>query len=546
MKQHEIERMISLVDDKYIDEAFEQKIQVKKRFPLLLPIAAAAAVCGLIFAARLPSSELTDMVASEAVSVTEIAETDEYNENLRYWKYFDGDKTEAITRPDRELYYRVYLSDEYIKEILNIDPSYTPIGSTLNFDRNDAVTFFDTTIYMSSSGVFSSVYLSVYPIYTEQPVLPPNGTPETINGVEVYGFEHRSDTLHADFIIGNYGYSLMFFNAGYKQAYEITEMLIGRRLTIEELDRTEYVDGTGIPHGDAIMKEPFRKFVPREEEFGDMSLSRTGLFGMIAYAETLYNNEPVQKHMYLLYADDPTVNGKKHIKLYYKWYSYEVDYCSAEDEPVYIFDLVRSMMKHFAAEEKAADEMNSFELVVDCGGGCVIDVSAVCTENELWECLTSIMREATKQTSSSYMLVLDNPVDGEISAPYGYITNRFHKGIDFRADEGTPVYAAADGTVIQPVDADTGDGKNVIINHYTDTNTFYAHLSEVVVNEGDKVRRGDLIGYIGSTGSSTGPHLHFELCIDGIYVDPIDFFGQSTDADSSPTQIHFPNQQAEN
>jgi murein DD-endopeptidase MepM/ murein hydrolase activator NlpD len=162
--------------------------------------------------------------------------------------------------------------------------------------------------------------------------------------------------------------------------------------------------------------------------------------------------------------------------------------------------------------------------------------------------------------SFSFLPYLAAPVDGEISAPYDHLQSNFHKGIDFRADEGTPVYAAADGIVIEPVDVDTGDGKNVIISHYTNVNTFYAHLSKVIVNEGDKVKQGDLIGYVGSTGESTGPHLHFELCIDGEYVDPIDYFTNEAKAniamqnelgmhellESEFSQIHLPNQPTEN
>ncbi len=126
--------------------------------------------------------------------------------------------------------------------------------------------------------------------------------------------------------------------------------------------------------------------------------------------------------------------------------------------------------------------------------------------------------------------------------------------------KATSVYAAADGVVIVPIDVDTGDGKNVTVSHYANVNTFYAHLSDVIVSEGDEVKQGDIIGYVGSTGASTGPHLHFELCIDGEYVDPIDYFSDQTKTDiamqnelgmhelleSEFSQIHLPNQPIEN
>ncbi|MBQ8177229.1 MAG: M23 family metallopeptidase [Oscillospiraceae bacterium] len=336
-------------------------------------------------------------------------------------------------------------------------------------------------------------------------------------------------------------------------------MLIKRKLTIDEFNTAEDFRRSGMTLGQLWNIEPFGKYVPRERQIGDMTLIEGDTNGLTDYVETKVDDKIVRKTMYMWYSDMLGENVGKEILFKFQSYNYEFNYWYEEDKPVYIFDLVRSMMKNYAAEDKSADEINSFDFRIDCGE-CIIDVKATCTEEELWECLTSIMKEATTQMTSSFMLYLTHPVDGEISTPYGHLQSNFHKGIDFRADEGTPVYAAAPGTVIVPVDADTGNGKNVTINHYTDVNTFYAHLSEVVVNEGDEVKQGDIIGYVGSTGESTGPHLHFELCIDGEYVDPIDYFSDQTKADiamqnelgmhelleSEFSQIHLPNQPTKN
>lgn len=569
MTQQDVERMISLADDKYIEEAFEQKIPMKKKFPIVLPFAAAAAVvCGLFFAARHHEMKIDDMVAAEVTDITTVTELDEYNENLRYWKYFDGDKSEAIIQPERNSYYHVALPDDYTKEILNLGSAYESVGAMISFDKNDAVTYFNTDIFPNGSSNFARVHLFIYPIYTEQPILPENGTPETINGVEVYGFESGANSyideqsesvLQADFIIGNYGYSALLFSMDYREAYDFTEMLIERKLTIDEFNTAEDFRQSGMTLGQLWNIEPFGKFVPRKRQFGDMTLMEGDTNGLTDYVETKVDDEIVRKTLYMWYSDMLGENTGKEILFKFQSYNYEFNYWYDEDKPVYIFDLVRSMMKHYAAEDKPADEINCFDFRIDCGE-CIIDVKATCTEEELWECLTSIMREATDQMTSSFMLYLTAPVDGEISAPYGHLQSNFHKGIDFKADEGTPVYAAASGTVIVPIDADTGDDKNVTINHYTNINTFYTHLSEVVVNEGDEVKQGDIIGYVGATGESTEPHLHFELCIDGEYVDPIDYFSDQAKADiamqnelgmhelleSEFSQIHLPNQPTQN
>jgi murein DD-endopeptidase MepM/ murein hydrolase activator NlpD len=105
-----------------------------------------------------------------------------------------------------------------------------------------------------------------------------------------------------------------------------------------------------------------------------------------------------------------------------------------------------------------------------------------------------------------------------------YRTRRMHSGVDFTADKGTEVYATGDG-VIEVVERKRwGYGKSIIINHGFGFKTLYAHLSEFKVKQGQKIKRGELIGLIGSTGRSTGPHLHYEVIKDGKKVNPIGYF----------------------
>lgn len=114
---------------------------------------------------------------------------------------------------------------------------------------------------------------------------------------------------------------------------------------------------------------------------------------------------------------------------------------------------------------------------------------------------------------------------GTLTSDYGYrmhpIFNerRFHTGVDLALSAGEPVKAVADGVVIVAGDV-AGYGNTVIIDHGLNLTTFYGHNSRLLVSVGDKINRGDLIALIGSTGISTGPHLHFEVRDNNIHVDP--------------------------
>ena len=101
---------------------------------------------------------------------------------------------------------------------------------------------------------------------------------------------------------------------------------------------------------------------------------------------------------------------------------------------------------------------------------------------------------------------------------------KFHKGMDFSAPKGVPIYAAADGVVIRADGRAPGYGKHVRIDHGYGYITLYAHMSKYVVRRRQKVKRGDLIGYVGNTGRSEAPHLHYEVRKNGHPVNPINFY----------------------
>ena len=114
------------------------------------------------------------------------------------------------------------------------------------------------------------------------------------------------------------------------------------------------------------------------------------------------------------------------------------------------------------------------------------------------------------------------PVSGPVTSPFGMRWGRMHEGIDISVPEGTPVHAAASGRVI--LAAYTGGyGNYTCIDHGGGLSTCYAHQSSFAVSSGQSVQQGQVIGYSGNTGSSTGPHLHFEVRVNGSAVDPMGY-----------------------
>lgn len=105
-----------------------------------------------------------------------------------------------------------------------------------------------------------------------------------------------------------------------------------------------------------------------------------------------------------------------------------------------------------------------------------------------------------------------------------YHTATFHAGMDFTCDIGTPVYATGDGVVQKSTNDGWGYGNHVILNHGFGYTTLYGHLSRIAVKPGMRVKRGQVIGYVGSTGRSTGPHLHYEVRKNGNPLNPAFFY----------------------
>jgi murein DD-endopeptidase MepM/ murein hydrolase activator NlpD len=105
-----------------------------------------------------------------------------------------------------------------------------------------------------------------------------------------------------------------------------------------------------------------------------------------------------------------------------------------------------------------------------------------------------------------------------------YKTLKMHTGIDFAAPKGTLIYATGDGIVDGETGPKSGYGLAIVIDHGFGYQTLYGHCNSIIVKPGDRVKRGQIIGYVGSSGLSVGPHVHYEVIKNGVKIDPINFF----------------------
>jgi len=120
---------------------------------------------------------------------------------------------------------------------------------------------------------------------------------------------------------------------------------------------------------------------------------------------------------------------------------------------------------------------------------------------------------------------------------------KLHRGMDFTAPKGTPIYATGDGEVKRADNNSSGYGKHIRIDHGYGYVTLYGHLSKYNVKRRQKVKRGDLIGFVGSTGRSEAPHLHYEVWKDGDRINPINFYYGSLSAEEFENMLKYANQE---
>ena len=215
---------------------------------------------------------------------------------------------------------------------------------------------------------------------------------------------------------------------------------------------------------------------------------------------------------------------------YYKYFAVTVD----DEEKVYVAS--SSDAEEIINELKEKNSNNQDQLgVVEKYETSLTDFSSVeDSVNELYE--QKVVKVASSYGSSSTIaatgvnassevvdlgISLISPVSGIVTSRFGARWGRSHKGTDIGAPQGTPIYAAASGTVIySEYGYGGGYGNHVIISHGNGITTLYGHCTDLYVDEGEYVSQGELIATVGSTGESTGNHLHLEIRVDGIAQDP--------------------------
>ena len=166
-------------------------------------------------------------------------------------------------------------------------------------------------------------------------------------------------------------------------------------------------------------------------------------------------------------------------------------------------------------------QSKSFDEVVDLCKG----------HDEMLKCIPAIMpvsNKDLKKTASGYGTRID-PI---------YNTPKFHAGMDFSANIGTPVYATGDGKVIK-AGWETGYGNLIQVDHGFGYVTWYAHLSKYKVRPGQKVVRGEVIGEVGNTGKSTGPHLHYEVHVKGKVQNPVNYYFMDLSAEDYDKMVQI-------
>ncbi|HTM49614.1 MAG TPA: M23 family metallopeptidase [Bryobacteraceae bacterium] len=210
-------------------------------------------------------------------------------------------------------------------------------------------------------------------------------------------------------------------------------------------------------------------------------------------------------------------------------------------------------------EQLATLKLNAKEVSLMIGvKKSLIGPTDISTEGRLVPTFSETLEEydALKATTfarfdRSYMLRLQRntqpniwPIDGRLMGPFGRRSDPFsgegamHTGVDISAPMGTPVKSAADG-VVSYAQYYGGYGKLVVITHNTGMQTYYAHLSKFDVIAGQEIRQGELVGRVGSTGRVTAPHLHYEVRVGGVPVNPYRFLVRTV-AVTQPVKSDFP------
>ncbi|HEU0109468.1 MAG TPA: M23 family metallopeptidase, partial [Flavisolibacter sp.] len=203
-------------------------------------------------------------------------------------------------------------------------------------------------------------------------------------------------------------------------------------------------------------------------------------------------------------------------------------------------DSARATFLEKQQEIAKVESMSGFELVRSIGQTLNNLKNRIAAQNVSYGQINNLINNKEKLLAATPAIQpISNKDLSRIASGFGYRidpiykTVKMHAGLDFTAPQGTPIYATADGVIKVAGRSDGGYGNHVVINHGFGYETLYGHMYRIKARRGQTVKRGDLIGYVGSTGKSTGPHCHYEVHKNGQRLDPVYFFYN----DLSPQQF---------
>ena len=269
------------------------------------------------------------------------------------------------------------------------------------------------------------------------------------------------------------------------------------------------------------------------ESYLDMIFNSKSIAELLNKAEYVSQIMAYDRQMLEEYQETRATIEEKEERLIREHQELEVLVAQAEAEKEAIELLISSKAKQLAQYESDIEaseaEVASMQEEMDA-----LDQEIAKLEQKIRE-----EEEAARRAAQQQRVVYDGgkflfPLNSysRMTSDYGwrihpiYGTQRLHNGMDFGASTGTPIMAAYDGEVVVSTYSSSA-GNYIMINHGGGLSTVYMHCSKLIAKVGDTVKKGDVIGLVGSTGNSTGPHLHFSVRVNGEYVDPAPYIGYS-------------------
>ena len=199
---------------------------------------------------------------------------------------------------------------------------------------------------------------------------------------------------------------------------------------------------------------------------------------------------------------------------------------------------------------KSLEGFNNSEIIIDATKRLDVIQKQMVIQSKSLDEIAKLAEEKEKLLAAIPAI---QPVRNEdltrMASGFGWRTDPFtkarkmHNGMDFTAPRGTPIFASGDGVVTRADNRSSGYGKHIRIEHGYGYLSLYAHLSKYNVTKGQKVKRGDLIGFVGNTGRSQAPHLHYEVWKDGEKINPINFYYGSLTAEEFQNMLKYATQE---